>query len=188
MPVYLEAMVAFIMFDIWMYFWHLVNHKIRLLWRFHRVHHSDIEMDATTAMRFHPGEIIYSSFLRLIIIPMIGINLAQLIIYEMFLQAVIIFHHSNVNLPEQWDRIFRVVIVTPNMHRVHHSKEWSESNSNYSSILSFWDRLNRTFRKKEDTGTIQYGLRILRDTKWQRFWGMLVTPFKRQKQIKEIVD
>ncbi len=106
------------------------------------------------------------------------------IIYEIFLQAVIIFHHSNVKLPEEWDRIFRTIIVTPNMHRVHHSKEWPETNSNYSSILSFWDRLNRTFRKRKDISTIQYGLRILRETKWQRFWGMLVTPFKINKRIK----
>jgi len=179
MPVYLEAVAAFIMFDLWMYFWHLANHKIHFLWRFHQVHHSDIEMDATTAMRFHPGEIIYSSLLRLAVIPLIGIDFTQLVVYEMFLQPIIIFHHSNVKLHEKWDCILRVIIVTPNMHRVHHSKEWSETNSNYSSVFSFWDRLNRTYKRKDNTITIQYGLRILRDAKWQKLWGILVTPFSR---------
>jgi sterol desaturase/sphingolipid hydroxylase (fatty acid hydroxylase superfamily) len=179
MPVYLKAIAVFILFDLWMYLWHLVNHKIHFLWRFHRVHHSDIEMDATTSMRFHPGEIIYSSCLRLAIIPLIGINITQLLIYEMFLQAVIIFHHSNINLPEKLDRIIRMIIVTPNMHRIHHSTERSETNSNYSSVFSLWDRLNRTYRRKDNTITIKYGLRILREAKWQKLWGMLVTPFKR---------
>ena len=177
-PLYIKGTVAFVLFDLWMYVWHLLNHRIFFLWRFHRVHHADLEMDTTTALRFHPGEIIFSSMSRLVVIPLLGISFAHLIIYEMALQTIILFHHSNVGLPEKWDRIFRSVIVTPNMHRVHHSQEGFEFNSNYSSIFSFWDRLNHTFRKREITHAIRYGLRIFQESKWQRLWGMLITPIK----------
>jgi sterol desaturase/sphingolipid hydroxylase (fatty acid hydroxylase superfamily) len=175
---YLKAVTAFVLFDLWMYVWHRANHRVLFLWRFHRMHHSDLEMDTTTALRFHPGEIIFSSLLRVIIIPTLGLSYVHLAVYEMSLLPVILFHHSNVGLSEQIDRIFRSVIVTPNMHRVHHSQEWTETNSNYSSIFSFWDRLNRTFKRRKDTLTISYGLRILQEKKWHRLWGMLATPFR----------
>jgi len=178
MPPYLEALVAFVFFDLWMYAWHRMNHQLKLLWRFHRVHHSDTEMDVTTALRFHPGEIVLSSLARLAIIPLLGLDIVHLVAYEMLLQAVILFHHSNIGLAEVWDRVLRAVIVTPNMHRVHHSKEFSETNSNYSSICSVWDRLFQTFRKRNDTTTIQYGLETLRDPKYQTVWGMVRTPFE----------
>ncbi len=178
MPLYIRGIVAFILFDLSMYLWHLINHRVLFLWRFHRVHHSDLEMDSTTALRFHPGETIFSSLLRLIIIPFIGMNYLHLLVYQMSLQAVILFHHSNIRVPEKWDRVFRSCIVTPNMHRVHHSREWHETNSNYASIFSLWDRLNRTFRERGDTLTIIFGLNMLREAKWQSLWGMLRTPLR----------
>ena len=178
LPVSIRIIVAFILFDFWMYLWHLANHRIRFLWRFHRMHHTDLEVDTTTALRFHPVEIIFSSIARLAVVPFLSMNLTQLAAYGIFLQPVILFHHSNVGLPESWDRVLRLCIVTPNMHRVHHSQEWSETNSNYASIFSLWDRLNRTYRERQDTLTISYGLRILREKKWQRLSGMLLTPFK----------
>jgi len=181
---WIEGIVAFLLFDLWMYVWHRANHKIPLLWRFHRTHHSDLELDSTSALRFHTGEIILSSLLRLIIIPFIGMQFIHLFIYELFLQPVIIFHHSNVALPEKLDRIFRAVIVTPNMHRVHHSQVRDETDSNYSSIFSFWDRIARSFRRRKDTRTLVYGLPYLQEKDWQSLWGMLRTPFANvQKKV-----
>lgn len=173
-----KSIIVFLLFDLWMYFWHRINHRISILWLFHRVHHTDREMDVTTANRFHPLEILLSSFLRLAIILIIGMNFSQFILYGTVLIIVIMFHHSNIALPEKYDRIIRSVIVSPNMHRVHHSEEWYETNSNFSSIFSFWDRIGRTFRKRRDILTIKYGLKILKEKKWQNLTGMLKTPFK----------
>lgn len=175
-PPWLEGAIAFVIFDLWMYLWHRANHRIPFLWRFHRTHHSDLTVDSTSALRFHTGEIVFSSLLRLLVIPLIGMQFIHLLIYEICLQPVIIFHHSNVALPEKMDRIFRAVIVTPNMHRVHHSQVRDETDSNYSSIFSFWDRLIRSFHKREDTRTLVYGLPYLQEREWQSLWGMLRTP------------
>lgn len=172
-----EGVIAFVLFDLWMYVWHRANHRIPFLWRFHRMHHSDLELDSTSALRFHTGEIILSSLVRLLVILLIGMKFIHLLIYELCLQPVIIFHHSNVALPEKIDRILRAVVVTPNMHRVHHSQIQNETDSNYSSIFSFWDRLIRSFRKREDTLTIVYGLPYLQEKEWQSFRGMIKTPF-----------
>ncbi len=176
-PIWAEALIAILLFDGWMYLWHRANHVIPLLWRFHRMHHSDPEMDVTTATRFHTGELIISSILRLAIIPLLGLNLWQIILYELILLPVIQFHHSNVNLPEKCDRCLRVLIVSPNMHRVHHSRFQPETDSNFSSIFSVWDRIARTLRLKKQPGTIELGLSEFDDLQWQTIWGMLKTPF-----------
>ena len=176
-PVFLKSIFAFVLFDLWMYLWHVANHNLPFFWRFHRIHHTDLEMDVTTALRFHTGEIFLSSLVRLIIIPLIGMDLTHLFIYELCLQPVILFHHSNIALPEKWDRMMRAIFVTPNMHRVHHSQVNTETNSNYSSIFSPWDRIGRTFRKREEPKTIVFGLEQFKDKDWQDFLGMLKTPF-----------
>lgn len=173
----MKWILAFILFDLWMYLWHVVNHQLHFLWRFHRMHHADLELDSTTALRFHTGEIIFSSLLRLLVIPILGIEFSQLFIYELCLQPVIIFHHSNVALSEKWDRLLRILIVTPNMHRIHHSQERFETNSNYSSIFSVWDRIGKTFQKREDLKTICYGLPEIHGNQWQNIFGMLKIPF-----------
>ena len=173
----LKGVLAFILFDLWMYVWHVANHKVPFLWRLHRMHHSDPQMDSTTALRFHAGEIAFSALARLAVIPMIGMNFAQLLIYETCLQPVILFHHSNVHLPEKWDRVFRTVLVTPNMHRVHHSRLRPETDSDYSSIFSFWDRLARSFRLRQDTLSLHYGLEGFDGKQTQSFAGMIKTPF-----------
>jgi sterol desaturase/sphingolipid hydroxylase (fatty acid hydroxylase superfamily) len=177
-PAWAETVAALILFDLWMYLWHRANHQIRFLWRFHRMHHSDNQVDATTALRFHTGELILSSILRLAVVPLLGISLSQLILYETLLQPIIIFHHSNVALPEKIDRIFRALIVTPNMHRVHHSMVNQETNSNYSSIFSFWDRIGQSFRRRIDLLTLRYGLSDFPEETWQTVVGMLKTPLK----------
>ncbi len=177
-PFIVKAIIVFLLFDLWMYLWHRANHRIRLLWLFHRVHHTDQQMDVTTAVRFHPGEIIISWILRFAVIPLLGMTPELFILYETCMLVVIFFHHSNIGLSEKWDKPLRYIIVTPNMHRVHHSIEWQETNSNYSSIFSFWDRIARTFQERKDTHTITFGLRILREPEWRSILGILKTPFK----------
>lgn len=170
-----EGWVGFLLFDLWMYAWHRANHGIPLLWRFHRVHHTDDTLDASSAYRFHLGEMVLSTVLRLAVIPLLGISLELLVLYELILQPVILFHHSNIALPEWIDRRMRTLIVSPNMHRVHHSDLPEETNSNYASIFSIWDRVWKTYRQRE-TGTLRYGLKEFRHPRWQTFLGMMTQP------------
>jgi len=171
-----DTVVLFILFDIWMYFWHKANHQIDFLWLFHRAHHSDTQMDTTTALRFHPGELVLSTLIRLPVLVVLGMTFGQLILFETILNLSTLFHHSNLSLPRSWDRSLSLLIVTPDMHRVHHSIERKETNSNYTSLLSVWDRLFETFSMRDDTHTITLGLTEFREDRWQRFWGFLITP------------
>jgi sterol desaturase/sphingolipid hydroxylase (fatty acid hydroxylase superfamily) len=176
-----ETVIVFVLFDIWMYFWHMANHRIAFLWRFHRAHHADIEMDTTTALRFHPGELVLSTFIRLPVVTLLGMSFAQLLLFEVLLNLSTLFHHSNLAVSEKWDRLIRTVMVTPNMHRVHHSVERVETNSNFTSLLSVWDRLYRTFGTRGDTRTITIGLPEYRAQRWQQLWGFLITPFSEDR-------
>lgn len=173
-----HVVLVFVLFDIWMYFWHMANHRIAFLWRFHRAHHADTEMDTTTALRFHPGELIISTVARLPVVILLGMSFSQLVFFETILNLSTLFHHSNLAVPERWDRLLRTVLVTPNMHRVHHSIERFETDSNFTSILSLWDRIFRTFRTREDTVTITIGLPRFREEKYQRLLGFLITPLQ----------
>jgi sterol desaturase/sphingolipid hydroxylase (fatty acid hydroxylase superfamily) len=175
-PLWAQLAAALVLFDAWMYLWHRANHALPFLWRFHRMHHSDPAVDVSTALRFHVGEITLSSLLRLAVIPLLGLRLWQIILYETILLPVIAFHHSSVALPERWDRRLRLVIVSPNMHRVHHSDWQPETDSNFSSIFSWWDRLGRSFRLRPDVRDLQYGLREFDGDQWQSLWGLLRTP------------
>ena len=176
MPIGLKTFFGFLIYDGWMYAWHRANHTMPFFWRFHRMHHSDPALDVTSALRFHTGEIIFSSILRVLVLMALGMSAVQLMVYEICLQPVILFHHSNIRLPEKIDRIVRTVIVTPNMHRVHHSVDISETNSNYASVFSFWDRIFRTFRKREDVRKINFGLPDFKAADWQSIGGMFRTP------------
>ncbi len=168
-PPLVAALFAFVLFDLWMYLWHTAVH---------RVHHVDTGMDSTTAFRFHPIEVALTAFLRVGVLILLGMSVTQLFIYVVIFHPVILFHHSNLALPEKWDRRFRGLIATPNMHRVHHSIVWEESNSNYGSVFSFWDRLARTFRERGNTLTITYyGLREFRGQEWTGLWSLLRIPF-----------
>ena len=188
LPPATATVAAIVLFDGWMYLWHRANHKIGFLWRFHRVHHSDPEMDATTATRFHTGEILISSALRLAVIPLLGITVGQLLAYEMLLLPVILFHHSNVQFPEKMDRWLRLLIVTPALHRVHHSRLRDETDSNYSSVFSFWDRIAKTLRLRWDGQPVNFGLNEFGATRWERLPSLLRMPFVSLKQQAEVTE
>lgn len=177
LPPVISTIAVILLFDGWMYLWHRANHQLHFLWRFHRVHHSEPEMDATSAIRFHTGEILISSALRLAVIPLLGITLWQLLVYESLMLPVILFHHSNVNFPERLDRWLRIVLVSPAIHRVHHSRVRVETDSNYSTVFSFWDRIGGTFRLRKDGRPVDFGLNEYDGEEWQRMSGLLTTPF-----------
>jgi sterol desaturase/sphingolipid hydroxylase (fatty acid hydroxylase superfamily) len=171
-----RLVLALVLLDGWMYLWHRANHTIPFLWRFHRMHHSETEMDVTTATRFHLGEHISASLLRAGLIPLLGFEVWQLIVYDTLLIVISMLHHANISLG-QYDRWLRWLIVTPDMHKVHHSSWRPETDSNYSTVFSAWDRLAQTFRMRPDPKTLLFGLPEFRDAGWQTVWGMLRTPF-----------
>ena len=175
-PPWAQTLAVFVLFDLWMYLWHRANHAVPLLWRFHRMHHSDPEMDVTSAVRFHTGEVVLSALARLAVVPLLGMTLEQLALYEMVFLPVVLFHHSNVSLPRWIDHGLLAMIVTPAMHRVHHSRLRPETDSNYGSVFPYWDYLARSFRLRADAHTIDLGLDGMDGPAWQSVTGMLRTP------------
>lgn len=153
-----RGILAFVLLDLWTYSWHRLNHQVPFLWRFHRLHHADRTMDVTTASRFHFMEIALSSLLRVPLLALLGAGLEELAIYEVVLFAVVQFQHANVGLPEWLDRALRGFIVTPHLHKVHHSVVRAEADSNYSSLFTWWDRLFRTFRLSPEPQRIVFGV------------------------------
>lgn len=177
MPPVLRIPAALLLFDLWMYAWHRLSHRVPLLWRFHRTHHSDPRMDVTTANRFHLGEMAISGLLRAPVIALLGMNLGELALYELCMFTVVQMQHANIALPAWLDRALRAVIVTPFMHKVHHSRWQPETDSNYSSLFSFWDRVFGSFRLREDPRTIQFGLDGFDHPEKQSLSGLMKTPF-----------
>ncbi len=181
LPGWARIAVAVVAFDAWQYLWHRLNHRIPFLWRFHQVHHSDAELDATSGLRFHTGEIVLSSIARLAVLPLLGLTVTEVLIYETILLPIILFHHSNLRLPGVVDRRLRWLIVTPWMHWVHHSDYQPETDSNYSSIFSFWDRVFGSFRLRAEPRDIRLGLENLDRSEWGTLRGMLAMPFRRAR-------
>ena len=176
----LALVLAVVLLDLWQYWWHRLNHIVPLLWRFHAVHHADKELDVTSGLRFHTGEILLSSLARLAVLPLLGMSIEQVLIYESILLPVILFHHSNVRLSDPFDRGLRWLIVTPWMHWVHHSEYQPETDSNYSSVLSLWDRLFGSFRLVKDPRALTLGLEDMEPHEWRTLRGMLAMPFKKR--------
>ena len=158
LPEWLNWMAAILLLDVWTYAWHRLNHTMPILWRFHRLHHSDRQMDATTASRFHVGEIVLSSIARIPVLALIGCRVEQFAVYEIALFAVVQFQHANIGLPDALDRVLRIMIVTPHLHKVHHSVMMAEQNTNFSSLFSWWDRLARTRCLSSDQSAIVFGV------------------------------
>ena len=171
-----RLIAAILLFDAWMYAWHRLSHRVPFLWNFHRTHHTDAHMDVTTANRFHMGEIIISSILRVPVIALLGLSLAELALYETLMFTTVQLQHANLSLGPRLDRCLRVLFVTPFIHKVHHSRWQPETDSNYSSFLSIWDRLFRTLRLRDDPHTIQFGLADFDAPRHHTLPGLLATP------------
>jgi sterol desaturase/sphingolipid hydroxylase (fatty acid hydroxylase superfamily) len=173
----LEFAAGILLLDAWLYLWHRANHRIPFLWRFHRMHHSDNRMDVTTATRFHLGEHVLSATLRLGLIPLLGLRLEHILIHDVLVIAVTQLHHADISLG-RLDRWLSWWIVTPFLHKVHHSRWRPETDSNYSTVFSVWDRLACTLRTRSDPRTIEFGLDEFDAPRWQTLRGMLSTPLR----------
>ncbi len=179
LPQWAGAGLAILGLDAWMYIWHWMNHQISFLWRFHRVHHCDAEMDVTSAMRFHTIEIMISAMLKMALIPLFGLSFLQIVLYEAILLPAIYFQHSNINLSPSIERLLRVIFTTPALHRVHHSRLQTEHDSNYGSVFSWWDRIARTFYLRGDETRVALGLNGFDEAQQQTLIGLLQMPFRR---------
>ncbi len=179
-PGWLALLLSVLVLDFAIYLQHVMFHAIPLLWRLHRVHHADLDIDVTTGARFHPIEIVLSMLIKFAVIAVLGPPVAAVVIFEVLLNATAMFNHSNVRLPLAVDRVLRTLIVTPDMHRVHHSVEDFETNSNFGFNLSLWDRLFGTYRAQPIAGHegMTIGIRTFRDPRLcARLPGMLRIPF-----------
>jgi sterol desaturase/sphingolipid hydroxylase (fatty acid hydroxylase superfamily) len=183
LPPSIHFLGAVVLLDLWMYWWHWANHQTPLFWRFHRAHHSDTHMDVTTASRFHLGEILFSALARILVVALTGVRLWEIIAYESLMFVIVQFHHANIALPHSVDRFFRCFCVSPNMHKVHHSLEPAETDSNYGSIFSCWDRLFQTFRLRARPEEIQFGLSEFRSRQDQGLIGFVGTPFRSARKM-----
>src|SRR5262249_48606725 len=144
LPSWVELFVTFLLLDLSFYYWHLLNHRIPFLWRFHNVHHIDPELDVSTGFRFHFGEVLFSTLFRVAQVLLIGPSLAAFTLYEVIFQANTLFHHSNLRLPIGLERCLNLFLVTPRMHGIHHSQVRAETNSNYGVVFCWWDRIHRS--------------------------------------------
>lgn len=151
-PILLSMVISFLLLDLGIWIQHLLFHRSNFLWRFHKIHHSDEEVDFTTGIRFHPLEIIISMMYKLILLTIIGPSVVLVIIFEIILNASSIFNHGNIKIPKVLDSALRKLIVTPNMHRIHHSEKEKETNSNYGFNFSIWDKLFGTYRENSENG------------------------------------
>lgn len=174
---YLESVLAFLMMDYTNYLWHILNHKIPFLWRFHVVHHCDPDLDISTALRFHFGELIGSVFFRGMFVFISGASPVQVLIYEVVFECATQFHHSNWKLPYRFEKILNLMIVTPRMHGIHHSIIREETESNYSVIFSLWDRLHKTIRLNVGQNIIMTGVPSYPDARELTVPYLLKMPF-----------
>jgi len=181
LPVWLEVILAILMFDFAIWAQHLITHKVPFLWRLHRVHHADRDMDVTTAIRFHPLEIAASMLLKIGLVYLIGPAVWAVIAFEVILNGTALFNHSNLRLPLAADRVLRLVLVTPDMHRVHHSALRDEHDSNYGFALSIWDRLFGTHvpQPRDGHDSMTVGLEWQDNAPAQLRWSLLL-PFQRR--------
>lgn len=182
LPLWLEGIIAFFLLDYTNYWWHILNHKVPVLWRFHLVHHTDIDLDVTTAIRFHAGEMIGSVFYRGLAVFVIGVSPMMVLIYEIFFESLTQFHHSNWKLPFRLEKFINRFIVTPRMHGIHHSVIRNEADSNYSVIFSFWDRLHRTINLNIPQNEIITGVSVYDNPKELTIGYLLKLPFTKIKK------
>jgi sterol desaturase/sphingolipid hydroxylase (fatty acid hydroxylase superfamily) len=179
-PLWVEIVLSILILDFAIWAQHLITHKVPLFWRFHRVHHADRDMDVTTAVRFHPVEILASMLLKIGLVYLLGPQALAVLLFEVLLNGTALFNHANIRLPLWLDRIVRLVLVTPDMHRVHHSVQRAEHDSNFGFALSIWDRIFGTYVAQPAGGHdgMKVGLQW-QDEKPARLGWALWLPFRK---------
>jgi sterol desaturase/sphingolipid hydroxylase (fatty acid hydroxylase superfamily) len=181
LPRWLEVTLAVILLDYTLYVWHVLTHKAPLLWRFHVAHHVDLDLDASTALRFHFGELMISTGWRAAQVLLIGVSPLSLSVWQTFLLLCVIFHHSNVRLPIELERLLNRFVVTPRMHGIHHSIIREETDSNWSSGLTLWDWLHGTLKINVPQDEITIGVPAFRDPREVGLKEVLSMPFGEQR-------
>lgn len=179
--VFLSSLLSILLLDLLIYWQHRIVHIVPLFWRFHQIHHTDHILNTTSAVRFHPVEIILSMLVKLVFITILGVPVVAALIFEIILNTAALFSHSNIKIAKKWDARLRTFIVTPAMHRIHHSHIRSETNSNYGFFFSFWDRIFVSYTKIAKN-TLYFG--IERPQKELTLWTLILLPFKTIKQAK----
>jgi sterol desaturase/sphingolipid hydroxylase (fatty acid hydroxylase superfamily) len=181
LPSGVRAVAGFLALDYTLYLWHVLNHRAQWLWRFHLVHHVDRDLDASTGLRFHFGELALTALLRTAQVVLLGVDRRTLSIWQRLLVLSVLFHHSNVRLPLGLERRLNRIIVTPRMHGIHHSEIREETDSNFSSMLSCWDALHRTLRLNVPQEVITIGVPGYRDSRELTLGPILLLPFMPQR-------
>ncbi|MBO1518725.1 sterol desaturase family protein [Oceanisphaera pacifica] len=181
-PTWLSLVLSLLILDLLIYLQHRLLHALPLLWRLHRVHHADVGFDVTTGLRFHPLEILLSMLVKLSAVILLGAPPLAVLLFEVLLNATAMFNHANINLPTRLDIVLRRILVTPDMHRVHHSVTPAETNSNFGFNLPWWDRLFGTYQAAPKAGHVgmTIGLTQFRTPAEQRLHQQLLQPFRRK--------
>jgi len=189
LPRLLAAVLAVMLLDLAVYAQHVLFHAAPVLWRFHRVHHADHDVDVTTGLRFHPVEIVLSVGWKLVLVAGLGIPAEATLVFEILLNGTSIFNHANADLPIRLDRFLRLVLVTPDMHRIHHSVERAEHSSNFGFSLTWWDRMLGTYRQEPAAGRrgLRVGLPELAEPRVQGLGWLLALPWLRPRPGAEDV-
>jgi sterol desaturase/sphingolipid hydroxylase (fatty acid hydroxylase superfamily) len=187
-PFWLAVIASVILLDLAIYLQHVLFHAVPALWRLHRMHHADLEFDVTTGVRFHPVEILLSMGIKLGVVAVLGTPAIAVLIFEVLLNATAMFNHGNVRLPAWLDRVLRCIVVTPDMHRVHHSVVACETSSNFGFNLPWWDRLFGTYRAEPAAGHegMLIGIEQFRDPSELRLDRMLIQPFRDDNRTRAL--
>jgi sterol desaturase/sphingolipid hydroxylase (fatty acid hydroxylase superfamily) len=180
LPFWFSVIVAVVILDLAIYLQHVMFHAVPFLWRFHRMHHADLDLDVTSGSRFHPVEIVLSMLIKLMLVVALGAPAVAVLLFEVLLNATSMFNHANLKLPLGLDAALRHILVTPDMHRVHHSVDPKETHSNFGFNLSIWDRLMGTYRAQPEAGHegMQIGLPMFRSTRELWLDRLISQPFR----------
>ena len=181
LPAPAQGVLAFLLMDLSFYYWHLLNHRVSFLWRFHNIHHMDPDLDVSTALRFHFGELAFSAGFRIVQILVIGVSPWVYAAYELVFHANTLFQHSNLRLPIRLERVLARFLVTPRMHGIHHSQVRRETNSNYGVVFPWWDRLHRTLGLDIPQAALTIGVPGYSHPEDNRLWNAAWLPFRRQR-------
>lgn len=180
LPFWAAALIAVILLDLVVYFQHVMFHAVPTLWRLHRVHHADLDFDVTTGTRFHPVEILISTGIKCAAVAALGAPVVAVLVFEVLLNATAMFNHANASVPQRFEHWLRFVLVTPDMHRVHHSVRYDESSSNFGFNVPWWDRIFGTYRAQPKTGheAMVVGVDAFRAPEEVRLDRLLLQPFR----------
>ncbi|MBU6409318.1 MAG: sterol desaturase family protein [Verrucomicrobia bacterium] len=181
LPGWAQFAIGFLLLDASFYYWHIINHRLPVLWRFHNVHHMDPDLDISTGFRFHFGEVLLSALFRIAQVSLIGMSFATFAVYELVFQANTLFQHSNARLPIGLERMLNLVLVTPRMHAIHHSQVRGETDSNFGVVFSWWDKLHRTVGLNIPQSKIEIGVPGYSAPGDNRLRQALMLPFRKQR-------